>query len=146
MSEKFRPVAADYWASPQIDESDVAAAARAGVALIINNRPDGEEPGQPAGAAIAAAAKAQGIAYVAIPVAGAPSISDADLDRFDAALAGAKGRVLAYCKSGTRSTVLRALARARSGAEPRALIEEAAEAGYAIEALAPHLAALAARR
>lgn len=136
VSQKFRPLADQFFVSPQIDIADVAAAKALGVTLIINNRPDREEPGQPAGAEIEAAAKAAGIAYVAIPVSGM-SIGPAELDAFDKALAaqaanGEDGATLAYCRSGTRSTVLHAFARARQGDSADAVIDEAMDAGYNI--------------
>ena len=56
--------------SPQITPDDVDAAADAGVTTIINNRPDGEEAGQPTSADIAARAVARGIDYHHIPVSG----------------------------------------------------------------------------
>ncbi|HCK84218.1 MAG TPA: hypothetical protein DHW63_06795, partial [Hyphomonadaceae bacterium] len=67
---QFVPLADDYLVSPQIGPEDIAAAKALGVTLIINNRPDGEEFGQPKGAEIEAAAKAASLAYVAIPVRG----------------------------------------------------------------------------
>ena len=130
-----------FFVSPQIAPSDLAEAKARGVTLVINNRPEGEGADQPRGADIAEAAKSAGMTYVAIPV-GPAGVSDADLDAFDAALKSNEGAVLAFCKSGTRSTVIRALARARGGADPRALIEEAANAGYNIAGLAPRLQAL----
>ncbi|MEL7030031.1 MAG: sulfur transferase domain-containing protein, partial [Pseudomonadota bacterium] len=68
MQSQFRTLAPDFAVAPQISQQDVAAAAADGVVLIVNNRPDGEEPGQPAGAEIEAAARAAGVAYAAIPV------------------------------------------------------------------------------
>ncbi len=112
----------------QIGAADVAAAAAQGVTMIVNNRPDGEEPGQPSASEIVAAAEAAGIDYRFIPVAGGIS-----LDRIAAmeeALAGAEGPVLAFCRSGTRSTFLWALARAGMGDEAEALVGKAAAAGY----------------
>lgn len=141
MNPKFRTLTETFFVSPQIAPEDLADAAAMGVTLIINNRPENEEPGQPAGPTIEKAARSQGLAYVAIPITGG-AVSAADLDAFDAALAENKGAVLAYCRSGTRSTVLRAFARARAGAEVGAVIEEAAEAGYDLSGLAPRLAAL----
>ena len=64
----FRQVTDDFWASPQITLADVADAKALGVALIVNNRPEGEAPDQVPGAAIGAAAQAAGIEYRAIPV------------------------------------------------------------------------------
>lgn len=142
MAPKFRPLADGFYVSPQIAEEDVAAAAALGVALIVNNRPEGEEPGQPQGAAIERAARAAGLDYVAIPISGM-NVGDADLDAFDRAVAGARGAVLAFCRSGTRSTVVRALARARAGAKVDEIVNEAAEAGYDLSGLAPRLQALA---
>lgn len=141
MNPKFRTISETFFVAPQIVPGDLKDAAAMGVSLIMNNRPDGEEPGQPTTAEMRQAAEALGLAYVAIPITGVPSIRPADIDAFDAAIAGAGGAVLAHCKSGTRSTVLRALARARAGAEVGAILEEAAEAGYDLSGLAVHLAA-----
>ena len=112
----------------QITPSDVAEAAAQGVTMIVNNRPDDEEPGQPTGAEIEAAAEAAGLEYRFIPVAGGISI-----DRIAAmaeALGDAEGPVLAFCRSGTRSAFLWALARAGMGDEAEALVGKAAAAGY----------------
>jgi uncharacterized protein (TIGR01244 family) len=103
----FRTVTDTFAVSPQIAAGDVAAAAADGVTLIINNRPDGEEPGQPTGGAIEAAARATGIAYVHIPVIGRPSAGQVAAMR--EAVSGASGKVLAYCRSGTRSITTWAL-------------------------------------
>lgn len=131
MAANFIELAEGFYVSPQIAAEDVAAAAALGIRLIINNRPDGEESGQPAGAEIEAAARAAGIAYLPIPIRGM-GINNDHLDAFDAAIAGQDGPVLAYCRSGTRSTMLRALARARAGVDADEIIEEAANAGYSI--------------
>ena len=68
MEAEFRKIEADMFVSPQIGASDVAAAKEAGFTLIINNRPDGEEPSAPQGAEIEAAVNAAGIDYIAIPI------------------------------------------------------------------------------
>ena len=141
MTGKFKPLTDGLFVAPQINADDVADAAREGVSLIVNNRPDGEEPGQPPGAEIEAAAKEAGLAYVAIPIRGS-NVSEVDLDAIDTAIKDASGPVLAYCRSGTRSTVLRSFAAARSGADVDVLIREAANAGYDIEGLRPRLEAL----
>jgi uncharacterized protein (TIGR01244 family) len=140
VANKFKPLAEGFWVSPQIRPEDVAAAKELGVTLIINNRPDGEEMGQPRGADIEAAAKAAGIAYVAIPVSGA-NIGPGHLDAFDAAMAQNDGAVLAYCRSGTRSTIVRAMSKARSGGAIDTIIAEAAGAGYNIAGQRPLLSA-----
>lgn len=130
--------------SPQITPEQVGDAAAEGVTLIINNRPDGEEDGQPTGAEIEAAAAAAGLAYRAIPVTQA-GFSANQIEAMNAALDAAGGPVLAYCRSGTRSTYLWSLAQAARGASPDALTAKAADAGYDIAPIRPMLDALAAR-
>ena len=128
--------------APQIHADDLPAIAAAGYVAVINNRPDGEEPGQPAGAAIRAAAEAAGLSYHEVPV-GQMGIGPAQLDAMTAALAQADGPVLAYCRSGTRSCNLWALAAARAGRDPALLVAQGAQAGYDLSALRPTLDALA---
>lgn len=131
--------------SPQISTDQVAEAAAVGVTMIINNRPDGEEAGQLEGAAIAAAAEEAGLQYRAIPVTHA-GFSANQLDEMNAALDAAGGPVLAYCRSGTRSTYLWALARAQRGDAPDGLAEKAAGAGYDLSSIRPMLDALSGGR
>ncbi|PKP98362.1 MAG: TIGR01244 family phosphatase [Alphaproteobacteria bacterium HGW-Alphaproteobacteria-13] len=138
----FRPLTALYSVAPQISLEDVVDARAAGFAMIVNNRPDGEDPAAPQGEAIAHAAAAEGLAYAAIPI-GHSGFSHAQLDAIDAVLSGATGPVLAYCRSGTRSTHLWALARARAGDDVDAICDAAAKAGYDLSALRPMMAALA---
>ena len=138
----FRTLSADYSVAPQIALEDVAEAKAAGFSMIVNNRPDGEEPEAAQGDEIANAAAAEGLAYAAIPV-GHAGFSHPQLDALDAVLAGATGPVLAYCRSGTRSTHLWALTRARSGDDVDAIVEAAAGAGYDLTGLRPMLDALA---
>ncbi|MEO5707604.1 MAG: TIGR01244 family sulfur transferase [Alteraurantiacibacter sp.] len=125
----FRQLSESVWASPQITLADVAAAAAAGVTVIINNRPEGESPDQVPGPDIAAAATAAGMAYYAIPVTHA-GFSREQVNEMQAALSAAGGRVLAYCRSGTRSTLLWSLAEAAAGRDPQQIAEAASAAGY----------------
>jgi uncharacterized protein (TIGR01244 family) len=103
----FRTVTDNFAVSPQISAADVAEAAAGGVTLLINNRPDGEAPDQPPGAVIEAAARQAGLDYIHIPVAGRPS--GAQVEAMKAAVSGAPGKVLAYCRSGTRSITIWAM-------------------------------------
>ena len=100
--------------APQIAVEHVADIAAAGFKTIVNNRPDDEDAGQPSGDAIRAAAEAAGLNYVAIPVTHA-GFSHPQIDAMTQALTEAKGPVLAYCRSGTRSCNLWALAAAKAG-------------------------------
>ncbi|EZP56131.1 MULTISPECIES: TIGR01244 family sulfur transferase [Sphingomonas] len=129
--------------APQITADDMAAIKAAGFVAIVNNRPDDEEGGQPAGDAIRAAAEAAGLAYSAIPVTHA-GFSHPQIDAMAAALTAADGPVLAYCRSGTRSCNLWALAAAKAGRDPALLVAQARGAGYDLGAMRPTLDALAA--
>ncbi|GAO40303.1 hypothetical protein SCH01S_46_00100 [Sphingomonas changbaiensis NBRC 104936] len=140
----FRTIDETMLVSPQIGPDDLAEAAARGVRVVINNRPDDEEAGQPEGEAIKDAAEAAGLRYVAIPVSHA-GFSHAQVDAMVQALEDAEGSVLAYCKSGTRSTYLWALARAKMGDHPAVLIEKAEGAGYDLRPIRPMLDALAAQ-
>ncbi|MBC7167804.1 TIGR01244 family sulfur transferase [Phenylobacterium sp.] len=125
----FRRVTDQFSVSPQIAPADVAAAAAQGFVLIVNNRPDGEDPAQPSGAEIEAAAKAAGLDYVAIPVRGGPSADQVAALR--EAVEAAGGPVLAFCRSGTRCIVTWSLGQAQAGARSRQeLIDLGARAGY----------------
>ena len=129
----FRKLTDRILVSPQITLDQVADAKAQGVTIIVNNRPDDEEPGQVNGAAIEAAAKAAGIAYVAVPVAHG-GFAPWQLDEMASALEPpeAGGKMLAYCRSGTRSTLLWALTRARAGDDGDVLAAQAAAVGYDI--------------
>ena len=125
------------YVSWQVDHADLPAIKAAGVAMIVNNRPDGEEPGQPAAAAIETAARAAGLDYRFIPVAS--GFSADQVDAMTEALDAAEGPVLAFCRSGTRSTFLWALARTRQGEEAEELMRNAAAAGYDLRPIAAYL-------
>lgn len=124
--------------APQISVEDVAAIKAAGFTGIVNNRPDDEEAGQIAGDAIREAALAAGLTYTAIPITHA-GFSHPQIEAMADVLAAADGPVLAFCRSGTRSCNLWALAQARNGADPDALIAKGAGAGYNLDGLRPLL-------
>ena len=125
----FRKLDETVSVSPQITAEQVAEAKRQGFTFIVNNRPDGEQPGQPTGAEIEAAAKAAGLGYRAIPIDHS-GFSEARVSDMQEALEAAPGPVLAYCRSGTRSTFVWALARARMGDDAETLSDKAEAAGY----------------
>jgi len=125
----FRHVTDEISVAPQISVADVQAAADQGFRTIINNRPDGEDPAQPPGQEIEAAAKAAGLAYFHIPVRGGPTQEQiettADLFR------QAEGPILAFCRSGTRSIVTWSLSQAVFGVRSREeLVGLGRAAGY----------------
>ena len=128
--------------APQISPADVTDLARAGFTAIINNRPDGEEMGQPDAAAIRAVAETLGLHYTEIPITHA-GFSHPQLDAMNEAMAQAGGPVLAFCRSGTRSCNLWALARAKQGDDPEALTDKAEAAGYDLSGVRAMMDALA---
>jgi uncharacterized protein (TIGR01244 family) len=136
----FRDLAPDFAVAPQIALEALGVAKTEGFTLVISNRPDGEEAGQPSADQVAAAAAAQGLAFRHIPIT-APTLEAVEATQ--AAIAEAGGPVFAFCRSGTRSATLWALARARSGDNPIELLDAARKAGYDLSNLAPTLQRLA---
>ena len=92
--------------APQLDAAAMAEAARAGFRSVVNNRPDHEHgPGQPTSAEVEAAARAAGLEYRFLPVDGGWQ-SPEEIAAFAALLAELPRPVLAFCRSGARSTRL----------------------------------------
>jgi uncharacterized protein (TIGR01244 family) len=141
---EFTPIDDTVFVAGQILPEDVTRAAGLGIALIINNRPDFEEEDQPEAALIEAATRAAGLDYVAIPVG--PEGMDANhFGAMAQALAQAEGPVLAFCRSGTRSSMLWALSQAFVGRDADTLAAQVRAAGYNPVMIEPTLRALAAR-
>jgi len=136
---EIKVITPEFSAATQVAPSDMEALVQAGYASLINNRPDGEMWGQPRADQVQAAAQAAGLTYTFIPVRGGVSLDQVDAMR--AALAQATGPVLAFCRSGTRSTMLWALARATETSSD-ALITAAAQGGYDLSGLKSQLDAL----
>ncbi len=126
-------------ATGALSRDDIEALAASGVKTIINNRPDGEDPGQIPAEEARRLCAAHGIDYHHIPFVGA-TLTSADIDAFDAVLKNAGQPVVAHCRSGTRSTIIWALTRVRAGEDPAALVALGARNGVDISAL-PALAA-----
>jgi uncharacterized protein (TIGR01244 family) len=144
MTHMFRKITDGIYASPQITADQIAEATALGIKLIVNNRPDGEGDDQTPGEEIEAAARAGGMDYVAIPVTHS-GFSEPQVKAMADALDAAQGGVLAYCRSGTRSTLLWALAEASQGGDPDALTNMAAKAGYDVSPIRPLMDMLKAR-
>jgi uncharacterized protein (TIGR01244 family) len=132
----FKKLTSDMFVAPQIDVAAIAEAKALGVTLIINNRPDGESDDQTPGAEIETAARAAGLDYVSIPVTQA-GFSQGQVAAMKEAVTGATGKILAYCRSGTRSTRLWTLSEAAQNGDPDALTNIAAKAGYDVSDLRP---------
>src|SRR4029453_15686408 len=129
----FRTIDDTILVAGQIAPADLAEAKAQGVTMLINNRPDHEQAGQPTSAEMAAAAEAAGLGYAHIPV----DHSGFSHDQGEAmhAARATPGRKRAFCRSGTRSTYLWSLARGAAGDEPAAIAAKAANAGYDVSGL-----------
>ena len=89
----------------QIQPDDIAALRQSGFEAIVCNRPDGEDRAQPTAADIGAACDEHGMAFYHLPISDA-GISTAMVEEFLRIVANSNGPVLAYCRSGQRSSVL----------------------------------------
>lgn len=136
---ELREIVPGFAVAPQIEPSDLPALAAMGFRTVINNRPD-DEVGTPLGhAAMEAAARAAGLAYHRLPYVPGQMTPDL-IERFAATLCGAEGPVLAYCRSGTRSSHLWAMAEAPH-LPLRDILAATTAAGYDLSGLVPQLAA-----
>ena len=129
--------------APQIDIADLPRLADAGFTTLIDNRPDGEIEAALQSARMAEAAEAAGLAFHYLPIEPGgltPALADRLGSLIDEAAQGAEpgDKILAYCRSGTRSASAWALSQA--GRRPRAeILETAARAGYDLSGLAGYL-------
>ena len=99
-------VTEDFCVAPQLTPAAMAEVAAAGFRSVVNNRPDFEHgPDQPTSAEIEAAARAAGLQYVHLPVAGGYQ-SPEEIARFAELLATLPRPILAFCRSGARATRL----------------------------------------
>jgi uncharacterized protein (TIGR01244 family) len=115
--------------SGQIAPEEVAGLAEHGITVIVNNRPDGEEPGQPLAADIEAAAADAGIPYHFVPII--RGIGPADVEEMQKALRETgDGKLLAFCRSGRRSAFACALAHREDGASREEVEERLNAAGF----------------
>ena len=139
----IRVLTGDYAVSPQIAPEDMPAIRDLGYTTVICNRPDIENPPAYHTAAMAAAAEAAGLAFVENPFAGGLDLGI--IDRQRAAIDAAEGPVLAYCRSGTRSATVWALAEA-GRLSTDAILAATASAGYALDGMRPQIDGLAQRK
>ena len=119
----------------QIAPEQVAELKSQGIAMIVNNRPDGEDAGQPTAAQIEAAADDAGLAYRWVPIRRGPG--PADVEAMQEAMRDCgDGKLLAFCRSGARSTFAWALARHEEGVGRDELERAAAVAGVSLAPIA----------
>jgi uncharacterized protein (TIGR01244 family) len=115
--------------SGQVAPHEVAGLAEQGITMLVNNRPDGEEQDQPMASDIEAAAGQAGIAYRFVPIM--RGIGPADVESMQEAMGAARdGKMLAFCRSGTRSALACALAHREDGASRDQVEQRLSDAGF----------------
>jgi len=127
----------EFSVAPQIAPEDIPAIAAAGFRSIMCNRPDGEEPGQPPEAAVAEAARAAGLEVVSVPFSSA-TMTEADVTAFRTALDEMPGPMLAYCRTGTRCTMMWSLVNYDT-LGPETILRATSAAGYDMSGLVAQL-------
>ena len=134
----IRHLTPDYAVSPQIEPSDCTALAQAGFKTIICNRPDMEVPPSLQANAMRAAAEAAGLTFIENPVHGM-SLTPDNVELQTTTVAEANGPVFAYCRSGTRSTIVWAFGAAATTPIDQ-ITQAASKAGYDLSGMASQLA------
>lgn len=114
----------------QLLSTDLPEVAAAGITLIVNNRPDGESSGQPTAKDLAEAAAKHGMAFTDLPISAPQSIQPGQVAELVRLLANPEARVLAFCRSGMRATVIVAAAKVALGTPVADILIKTAEAGY----------------
>ena len=132
-----RQITEEFSVAPQIAPEDIPAIAAAGFRSIMCNRPDGEEPGQPTEAAVAEAARAAGLEVVSVPFSSA-TMTEADVTAFRTALDEMPGPMLAYCRTGTRCTMMWSLVNYDT-LGPETILRATSAAGYDMSGLVAQL-------
>jgi sulfide:quinone oxidoreductase len=89
----------------QIQPADIEVLKQNGYSAIVCNRPDGEDVGQPTAAAVATECDRHGVAFHHLPVSNT-GITAKMIEQFQEIVRDCSGPVLAYCRSGERSSVL----------------------------------------
>ncbi|MCG3267344.1 TIGR01244 family sulfur transferase [Yoonia sp. I 8.24] len=138
----IRQISPTYAVSPQIDVADIPAIAAAGFTTIICNRPDAEVPPSHQANAIEAAALAAGLTFVVNPVTH-QGLNMEMVESQNAAMTASAGPTLAYCASGTRSSIVWSLGQAATMATDD-IIAATAAAGYDLAGMRAQLNTLAA--
>jgi uncharacterized protein (TIGR01244 family) len=129
--------------SGQLQPEDMKEIAAAGYVAVVNNRPDGEAAfGQPRTADLKKAAEAAGLVFLDLPFSG-PRATPDQVRAFADLLAERPGRVVAYCKSGMRSSLLWGAAALAGGRSLEDVLAAAGRAGQNLEPVGDTMMALA---
>ena len=135
MYAKIVALTSNFSVASQIAELDISEIAKSGYRTLINNRPDGEEPGQLTSGSARQTAAASGLTYHYLPFTAA-TLTAHEIDAFEELIDTAEGPILAHCRSGTRCYLIWAAVQVRRGAgSAEVMIRQAAEQGFDIAAL-----------
>lgn len=133
-----------YYVAPQIEPGDFTELAEMGFSHVICNRPDAEVPPSHAAKVMAKAAAAAGVGFTELPITHGAMTPDTVTAQTTAIAAGGEsGKVLAYCASGTRSTIMWALGQAPHQSVD-AILAASQAGGYDLQGLRPTLENIAA--
>lgn len=135
----MKQVTPTFYVAEQLNTADIQALAAQGIEHLICNRPDNEGEGQPLSAEVAEAALAAGLTFDFQPIAPG-QFDEAAVNRFAQSVQQKQGKVLAYCRTGTRSISLWALANPEKHSQSE-LLTIAESAGYNLTALTSRLGA-----
>ncbi len=133
-----------YFVSPQISVADLPDIAAAGFSAVICNRPNAEIPAEQHSERMAEAAAEAGLAFEVLELTN-QTMTPENVARQHALIEAADGPVLAYCRTGTRCSVVWALSQAGSMPVDE-ILATTARAGYQLDQLRPTLEQIAAQR
>jgi sulfide:quinone oxidoreductase len=123
-----KALTAELSVAPQIAATDMHAVADAGFRSVICNRPDGESADQPVYSELERAAKDHGLEVRYLPAVSG-KVTDEQGQAFGTLMSELPKPVLAFCRTGMRSTTMWALSQAGAMPLPQ-IIERAAKAGF----------------
>ena len=130
--------------SGQLEPRDMKDVAAAGFVAVVNNRPDGEALfGQPRTADLQRAAEAAGLVFLDLPFSG-PRAAPEQVRALATLLAEREGRILAFCKSGMRSSLLWGATAIAAGKSVDEVLNVAHRAGHNLDQVRDTMVALAA--
>jgi len=119
----------NFSVSGQIALTDIADLKSQGIKTLICNRPDSEDVSQLEADVVKFAAEKEGLEFFFIPVVSG-QITQAQSEEFARVIERAPKPIHAYCRSGTRCTILWALTQLLAGQDKQTILETTAKAGY----------------
>jgi len=118
----------NFYVTGQLTNSDFAKIAEAGIATIINNRPDDEEPNQLNSSQAKQLAEQHGLEYYYLPMVAGQPLKPSLVDDFKQVLDNTDKPTLAHCRTGMRSSILWSMGQISSGVITADQAIEAAQA------------------